>query len=96
MTQYILFIHGNTTTTPTEKDWDQFFVLAKASGLFQGGSEIGRRMFIGDTKNARSSDHIEGYMRFDADDRQLVLDLLARHPVVLHGGTVELCEMPRS
>ena len=25
-----------------------------------------------------------------------LLQLLAQHPVVLHGGTIELCELPRS
>ena len=45
---------------------------------------------------AASSAHIAGFMRFDSDNRQAVLDLLQKHPVVLHGGTVELCELPKS
>jgi hypothetical protein len=43
-----------------------------------------------------STDHVVGYMRFDSEDRQPILDLLEKHPVLLHGGTVELCELPRS
>jgi hypothetical protein len=35
-------------------------------------------------------------MRFDADDKQALLDLLATHPNLVHGGTVELCELPKS
>ena len=35
-------------------------------------------------------------MRFDAEDRAKLLELLKQHPVVLHGGSVELCEMPKS
>ena len=96
MTQYILFIHENTTTAPTPAEWNQFFTLARASGFFEGGSEIGNREFIGDPRGALSSGHIVGYMRFDSADKQKLLDLLAKHPVVAHGGSVELCELPKS
>jgi hypothetical protein len=96
MTQYILFIHGNTQTPPAKEDWEQFFTAASQSGLFAGGSAIGRRVVLGDARMAQPSDHIVGYMRFDADNQQKLLDLLERHPVVVHGGTVELCEMPES
>jgi acetylglutamate kinase len=35
-------------------------------------------------------------MRFETDEKVKLLELLQSHPVVVHGGTVELCEMPRS
>lgn len=41
-------------------------------------------------------DFITGYMRFDAEDKSEILGLLKIHPIVLDGGTVELCELPRS
>ncbi len=96
MTQYLLLIHGNEKTPSTSDEWKQFFAAARQSGLFQGGSEIGKREVLGDTNSAKPSDHIVGYMRFDADDKQRLLELLQRHPVVLHGGSVELCELPKS
>ena len=96
MTQYILLIQGNVKSTPSAEEWEQFFSAAQASGLFRGGSEIGERIVVGDVQSAKSSEHIAGYMRFDSDDRQKVLDLLQSHPVVRHGGSVELCEMPKS
>jgi hypothetical protein len=96
MTQYILLIQDNVKTRPTGEDWEKFFVLAQRSGLFRGGSEIGTRQVVGDLVSAQSTAHVSGYMRFDSDDRQAVLDLLKVHPVVLHGGSVELCEMPKS
>ncbi len=96
MTQYILFIHDNTESDPTLKEWGEFLDAARKSGLFKGGSAIGERITIGNAETAKSSDHIGGYMRFDAEDRQEVLALLQTHPVVVHGGSVELCEMPRS
>lgn len=96
MAQYILLVHGNATTKPAAAEWDQFFAAARQSGLFEGGSAIGTRVVLGDARSAKSSDHIVGYMRFDADDKQQLLELLKRHPVVMHGGSVELCEMPTS
>ena len=96
MNQYILLIHGNADSQPCTADWNQFFESARASGLFKGGSEIGRRVAIGDAKERKSTSHIVGFMRFASEDRQAVKDLLAEHPVVKHGGTVELCDMPAS
>src|ERR1043166_10084465 len=96
MTQYILLIQGNAKTKATAEEWDQFFTAARQSGLFEGGSAIGQRVVLGDTQSAKSSEHIVGYMRFDSGDKQRLLDLLKQHPVVMHGGSVELCEMPKS
>lgn len=96
MTQYLLLIQNNATTTATPAQWDAFLSAAKDSGLFRGGSALGERVLIGDTLSAQSTQHIGGYMRFDADDRSKILELLNQHPVVLHGGSVELCEMPKT
>jgi D-arabinose 1-dehydrogenase-like Zn-dependent alcohol dehydrogenase len=96
MTQYILLIQGNAKSKSTTEDWDQFFTAARQSGSFEGGSAIGKRAVLGDTQSAKSSEHIVGYMRFDSEDKQKLLDLLKRHPVVMHGGSVELREMPKS
>jgi hypothetical protein len=96
MTQYIALIQRNYKSNPTTEEWQSFFAAARLSGCFKGGSEIGNRLVIGDGQTARSTDHIAGYMRFDSDDRQKLLLLLENHPVVVHGGSVELCEMPES
>ena len=96
MTQYLLLIQNNATSTTTPAEWDLFFAAAKKSGLFQGGSALGDRVLVGDAKSAQSTKHIGGYMRFDADDKVKILELLKRHPVVMHGGSVELCEMPKT
>ncbi len=96
MTQYILLIQGNAKTKPSAEEWNQFFTAARQSGLFEGGSAMGKRAVLGDAQSAKSSDHIVGYMRFDAEDKQELLNLLKQHPVVMHGGSVELCELPKS
>ncbi|WP_428305878.1 hypothetical protein [Lacipirellula sp.] len=96
MTHYLLLIHGNARSDPSPAEWAAFFHTAEQSGLFRGGSAIGGRTILGDAANAQPSDHIVGYMRFDADDKQPLLDLLHTHPVIAHGGTVELCELPET
>jgi hypothetical protein len=96
MPQYLLPIHGNADSAPTSDEWSRFFGVAQQSGTFRGGSEIGKKLRIGNADSPRSSDHIVGFMRFDAEEKQTILDLLQEHSIVLHGGTVELCEMPES
>lgn len=96
MTQYILLIQDNLKSDSTGQEWEEFIRLAQQSGLFQGGSEIGNRVLVGNTESAKPTDHIVGFMRFDADDKQDILKLLEQHPTVIHGGSVELCELPQS
>jgi hypothetical protein len=96
MPQYIVLIQSNLKSEATAEEWRAFFTAAQQSGMFKGGSEIGKRLVVGDASSAKSTAHIVGYMRFDSDDKQQILDLLAGHPVVVHGGSVELCEMPES
>ncbi len=96
MNEYILLIQGNEKTATSADEWDRFFVAARESGAFRGGSEIGKREVVGDRESARATEHIVGYMRFDSADKQVLLELLKKHPVVLHGGSVELCELPKS
>lgn len=94
--QYILLIHGNAKSVATDEEWSEFFSAAQQSGFFKGGSAIGARDVIGDAQTTQSTEHIVGFTRFDSYDKQAILDLLKVHPVVVHGGSVELCEMPKS
>ena len=96
MNEYILLIQGNAKSRATPAEWDRFLTAAKASGTFCGGSVIGDREVLGDILTARPTGYIVGYMRFDTDDKAKLLKLLKRHPVVMHGGSVELCELPKS
>lgn len=96
MTQYLLLIHDNAEGLATSEQWDAFFEAARNSGIFRGGSEIGEREIVGQFHEEKSSAHLVGYMRFDAEEKEQVLALLKLHPVVIHGGTTELCVMPGS
>lgn len=96
MNQYLLLIQNNQKTESTPEEWKQFFAAAKSSGTFAGGSEVGAREVLGDSQSTQSTAHIDGYMRFDSDNKDTLIELLKLHPVVLHGGSVELCELPKS
>lgn len=97
MRQYLLLIHHHSGPQPDPEAWERFFELTARSGLFRGGSEIGKRELIGGSDaTVSTTDHLVGYMRFDAEDKQALTALLAQHPVVRQGGTVELCELPES
>ena len=96
MTQYILLIHNNSAKPAPQSEWETFFKLAQKSELFKGGSEIEEGQIIGKSNSESLSSKLSGYMRFDSEDKQAVIDLLEQHPVVLNGGSVELCTMPNS
>ncbi len=94
--EYILFIHSDAPQPATECQWNEFFSAAKNSGVFKGGSEVSKGMYVGVKPEQLVSETVVGYMRFEADDVGLIHKLLKLHPVVLQGGTVELCETPKT
>ena len=94
--EYILFIQSNNHSQISEQEWSEFFIGARQSGIFLGGSEIGPPRQYGAAINTPITRDIGGFMRFEADVLRRLEALIKKHPVVLHGGSVELCEMPRS
>ena len=94
--QYIALIHKNTDSAPTADEWECFIDAATATDMFKGGSVIGSRRTIGQKTVADTTESVGGFMRFDCDDPEKLLALLREHPVFQHGGTIELCEMPKS
>lgn len=94
--EYILFIHNNTETPTTIEAWNTFFKAAKESNIFQGGSEIANRIQLGNKIVPDITQQIGGFMRFESPSLEAVKKLLKIHPVMLCGGTLELCEMPKT
>ena len=94
--QYIALIHKNTDTTPTSAEWARFFEVAAETGMFKGGSEIGLRHTVGKKMVRDTTQDVGGFMRFDSEDLDQIKEILEQHPVVKHGGTIELLEMPES
>lgn len=71
--EYILFIHNNTETNTTPEQWDAFFIAAKNSGVFQGGSEISNQYQIGKKSISKITNSIVGVMRFESNDKSKLL-----------------------
>ena len=94
--EYILFVHNNTDTSASPKEWNRFIELASSSGLFRGGSELGNRIQLGLKPVSDTTEKIVGYMLFESSNIDTLRELLNEHPVLKHGGSLELCELPKS
>ncbi len=94
--EYILFVHGNSEVEARKEEWDNFFEAARSSGIFRGGSEIGNRILLGTKDVPNTTDSIAGYMLFESDSINDIKLLLELHPVYIAGGSLELCELPKS
>ena len=94
--QYLALIHDQGDTTSTNEEWERFIQIANDSGMFRGGSALGARQIIGPQLMMQTADSVGGFMIFEAKDLETLLVLLEQHPVIVHQGTIELCEMPET
>ncbi len=94
--EYILFIHNNVDSPASDEQWVAFFAVANASGIFSGGSEINNGIQLGSKPIRPTTQSVDGFMRFETDDVDQLYRLLQQHPILLQGGTLELCQMPRT
>lgn len=93
MADFIMLMHDDAAA---DGDWGAYLTWLRASGLFQGGSSIGGgKTFRKDGVTKPVTQHITGYLRFEADDIAQVEALVAGNPVFEHGGTVEIRELPK-
>ena len=94
--QYIAFMHCNNDSDTNSDDWERFFELAGKSGVFCGGSAMGRRYTLGEKTVPDITENIGGYMRFETEAFEELTALLEYHPTIMHGGTIEICELPKT
>lgn len=95
--EYLALIYNNQKSDSQDKDWERFLVMARESGMFKGGSEIGiNRNMIGEKIQSGFANTIDGYMKFESVTLEELLNLLKSHPVIMHGGSIELLELPKS
>ena len=94
--QYIVMIQNNAVSQASPEDWSVFFDKATASAMFKGGSEMLRVAGLGNPAGVDTSAILGGFMRFDTDSIEALRTLLLDHPVVKHGGSLEIYEMPTS
>jgi hypothetical protein len=95
--EYLAIIYGNTDSNSSQEEWTHFIQTATQSGLFKGGSEVGmERIVFGKKIEGGIGKQVVGYMKFETDDIKTLLELLTIHPTIIHGGTVELLDLPKS
>lgn len=92
MPDYIAFMHSSPAAATAPEDWQEFFTLARHSGMFQGGSALGDPCLLGAAPPTGPAP-IAGFMRFRAPTLEAVRQLLTLHPQVRGGGAVELREL---
>ncbi len=99
MNDYILLMHSDSTDSAAANDavaWDSYFILLQKSGLFEGGSSIGRGFTFRKTEEpGASSEHFSGYIRIRATSFAQAQSFLSGNPIYEAGGTVEIRELPR-
>jgi hypothetical protein len=96
VTDYILLMHDDALTPPTDGAWEAYFDMLHTSGAFQGGSSIGDGVAFRRCGAAGAeSVHLTGFIRVTAENLTEAQRFLTGNPVYECGGTVEIRELPR-
>lgn len=97
MKEFILFMHSDARRPGKPEEWDAYFTRLRASGRFQGGSEIGSGESVRKDEPAGPiHDRIGGFIRVLANDLEDAKEFVLGNPVYEAGGTVEVRELPRT
>ena len=97
MNDYIFFMHDDAAGETAEGAWVAYFSTLRRDGRFNGGSAIGdgvcvRKLGLAPEPTRR----IVGYIRVSANSLEEARDLVRGNPVFEAGGTIEICELPRT
>ncbi len=96
MNDYMILMHDDGTSPAPAGSWEAYFSALRESGVFQGGSAIGEGIVL---RNGRPpgavAAHLTGYVRITAESLSAAQVWVARNPVYLSGGTVEVRHLPR-
>ncbi len=99
MNDYILLMHDDATDSVAANDsvaWENHFTLLQNSGLFDGGSAIGKGLAFRKTGRPEArGERLSGYIRLRAANLEQAESFLSGNPVYEAGGTVEIRELPR-
>ncbi len=100
MFDYIFFMHNDSPHANQESvddAWGPYLAKLKASGCFDGGSEIGTGVCVNKAgKSVELSSRVVGDIRVRADNLARAQALLVGNPVFEAGGTVEIRELPKT
>ena len=95
MAEFLLLMHGDTTSPESDVAWGMYFRRLHESGAFRGGSSIGMGLaFRKEGASASVSAQLTGYIKVEASDMAAARIWLDGNPVYEAGGTVEIRELP--
>lgn len=93
---FLLLMHGDTTSPVDEAAWGAYFARLRAAGVFEGGSAIGGGACVRKAgAPAALAGQLTGYLRLTADDLAHAQGFVTGNPVYEAGGTIELRALPR-
>lgn len=88
-------MHGDTTSPESDAAWEQYFTRMHASGVFRGGSSIGKGECLRKADTAAPlSRSLVGYIKLEAASLAEAKAWVVGNPVYEAGGSVELRELP--
>ncbi|MEM1380020.1 MAG: hypothetical protein AAGH41_05270 [Pseudomonadota bacterium] len=97
MAAFICFMHGDAQAEVDDATWEAFFADLRAAGGFLGGSAIGDGVCLGQRDPLPEvTRSLVGYLRIEARDLSDAKKLMAKNPVLVAGGTVEIRALPRT
>ncbi len=97
MAEFILLMHDDIETPEDDARWRPYLESLAAEGVLRGGSAIGAGTTLRRTgEPLRTTDHIVGYVKIEADDLGHARTFVAGNPVYEAGGTIEIRALPRS
>lgn len=95
MADFMLLMHGDTTSPEDESAWDAYFERLHSSGAFEGGSSMGEVRSYRRGGATAAAAQLTGFLRVRAPDWAAAEAFLDGNPVFAAGGTVEIRELPR-
>jgi hypothetical protein len=96
VTEYILLMHDDASAAD-ENGWEPYVRRLQQGGFFEGGSAIGDGVCTRKSGAAPPiTRHLAGYIRVCAESIDQAQFRLTGNPVFEAGGTVEICELPRT
>ena len=100
MPDYLMLMHKPAAlpaTPPSPDTWPAYLAQLRATGGFQGGSEIGGGLCMNKSSQpAGITGTLIGYIRVHAGSLAEAQALVHGNPVFEAGGTVEIRELPVS
>ena len=88
MPEFMILMNGDGGSA---EQWSAYIDSLQSSGAFRGGSALGNVQRIG--ANSDEVCTVTGFMRFEVESMEDVINLMDDNPVRLAGGSVDVLEL---